>query len=95
LNLDYKFIAEKVILFYQISPKQRNNYIGGMNFSLPWPVPLNALYSPTKTGRVYMAHAGKQYKQDAAWIAKSQIKKPLDGPLSLVISAYPGTVKLT
>jgi hypothetical protein len=64
LNLDYKFIAEKVILFYQISPKQRNNYIGGMNFSLPWPVPLNALYSPTKTGRVYMAH------RHAHWAAK-------------------------
>jgi hypothetical protein len=30
LNLDYKFITEEVTLFFQISPSQRNIYIGGM-----------------------------------------------------------------
>jgi hypothetical protein len=30
LSLDYKFITEEVTLFFQISPSQRNIYIGGM-----------------------------------------------------------------
>lgn len=55
---------------------------------LPFPPSSNIYWRKTKTGQVYVSEAARAYRTEVKWMAGQVIKKPLEGPVCLVLHIY-------